>query len=188
MNSLHQKQVLNLPNLLTLIRIGSIPILILILHSPGKDWSIIAAIVFCMAGLTDLMDGWIARRMESVTIFGQYLDPLADKLLISSMLIMLTALNRITVWMTIIIICREITVTGMRALVAKHNLQLPSNYLGKWKTVLQTLGIFLLLLHYPLAGFDPQFWGGGFMWLVVFITTYSGLSYAIRFQHTLTEQ
>ncbi len=187
MNPPRREQVLNLPNLLTLVRVGSIPVLVLLLHLPGKAWSLVAGVMFFVAGITDLLDGWLARRMKSVTLLGQYLDPVADKLLISSMLVILTAMGRVSAWMTILIICREIAVTGMRALAANHNFQVPSDLWGKWKTALQMLGVFLLLLHYPLAGFDPQFWGGWAMWLAVFITAWSGLGYAFRFQRLLVQ-
>jgi CDP-diacylglycerol--glycerol-3-phosphate 3-phosphatidyltransferase len=182
-----REQVLNLPNLLTLVRIGSVPVLVLLLYMPGEGWSPLAAAVFFVAGLTDLLDGWLARRMKSVTLLGQYLDPVADKLLISSILIMLTALGRVPAWMTILIICREIAVTGMRALAANHNFTVPSDLWGKAKTTLQMLGVFLILLQRPLAGFDPMVWGGWVMWLAVLITAWSGLGYAMRFQRLLLQ-
>jgi CDP-diacylglycerol--glycerol-3-phosphate 3-phosphatidyltransferase len=187
MHSLRREQILNLPNLLTLVRVGSIPVLVLMLYLPGEGWSTLAAVVFFVAGLTDLLDGWLARRMKSVTLLGQYLDPVADKLLISSILIMLTALGRVPAWMTILIICREIAVTGMRALAANHNFTVPSDLWGKSKTALQMLGVFLILLHQPLGGFEPLVWGGWIMWLAVLVTAWSGLGYAMRFQRLLVE-
>jgi CDP-diacylglycerol--glycerol-3-phosphate 3-phosphatidyltransferase len=125
--------------------------------------------------------------MKSVTTLGQYLDPVADKLLISSILVMLTALGRVPAWMTIVIICREIAVTGMRALAANHNFTVPSDLWGKLKTALQMLGVFLILLHRPWGGFDPQVWGGWAMWLAVLVTAWSGLGYAMRFQRLLMQ-
>lgn len=187
MNPTRREQVINLPNLLTLVRIGSIPVLVLLLYLPGEGWSLLSALVFFVAGLTDLLDGWLARRMKSVTLLGQYLDPVADKLLISSILVMLTHLGRVPAWMTIIIICREIAVTGMRALAANHNFTVPSDLWGKAKTTLQMLGVFLILLYRPLGAFEPYYWGNVVMWLAVLLTAWSGLGYAMRFQRLLVQ-
>ncbi len=175
----------NLPNLLTLLRVGSIPVLVGILYLPGQGWAVTAAALFFISGLTDLLDGWLARRMKKVTLLGQYLDPVADKLLIASMLVMLSALGRLPAWMTIIIICREIAVTGLRAMAANHNFTVPSDMWGKFKTGLQMLGVFLLMLNHPLGGFDPAYWGLWAMWLAVAITAWSGFAYGVRFQRRL---
>ncbi|CAO0821073.1 cardiolipin synthase (CMP-forming) [Desulfarculales bacterium] len=177
----------NLPNLLTLVRVGSIPLLVGLLYLPGRGWSWVAGGVFFVAGFTDLFDGWLARRLKKVTLVGQYLDPVADKLLIASMLVMLSVLDRLPAWMTIMVICREIAVTGMRALAASHGLSVPSDLWGKWKTTLQMLGIFLLLLYYPLGKFQPAFWGLWCMALAVLITAWSGVVYALRFREQLRE-
>jgi CDP-diacylglycerol--glycerol-3-phosphate 3-phosphatidyltransferase len=187
MNPLRSEQILNLPNLLTLVRLGSIPVLVVLFYLPVDGWSSLAAAVFLVAGLTDLLDGWLARRMKSVTILGQYLDPVADKLLVSSVLIMFTSQGRVPAWITILIICREIAVTGMRALAANHSFTVPSDLWGKAKTALQMLGLFLIMLQHPLSGFDPQIWGGWIMLLAVFITAWSGVGYAMRFQRLLVQ-
>jgi CDP-diacylglycerol---glycerol-3-phosphate 3-phosphatidyltransferase len=187
MSSRLRENLLNLPNLLTLLRVGSIPLLVGILYLPGEVWSRVAGGLFLVAGLTDLFDGWLARRLKKITLVGQYLDPVADKLLIASMLVMLSSLDRLPAWMTILVICREIAVTGMRALAAKHGLTVPSDLWGKLKTALQMLGVFLLLLYYPLSGFNPGFWGLWCMWLAVLITAWSGLAYAYRFREQFRE-
>lgn len=180
-----RENLFNLPNLLTLLRVGSIPLLVGLLYLPGPAWSRVAGVLFFVAGLTDLLDGWLARRMKKVTLLGQYLDPVADKLLIASMLVMLSSLGRLPAWMTILIICREIAVTGMRALAANHGLTVPSDLWGKWKTAWQMLGVFLLILYHPLGGFQPSYWGLVCMWLAVLITAWSGLGYAWRFREQL---
>ena len=188
MNPALRESLLNLPNLLTLVRVGSIPLLVGVLYLPGESWSRVAGGLFFVAGLTDLLDGWLARRLRKVTVLGQYLDPVADKLLVASMLVMLSALGRLPAWMTILIICREIAVTGMRALAANHGLVVPSDLWGKWKTALQMLGVWLLMVYYPLGEFQPAYWGLWCMWLAVGITAWSGLAYAMRFQRILTGQ
>ena len=156
-----------------------------LVYLPGAFWSAMAAGVFFVAGLTDLLDGWLARRLKKVTVLGQYLDPVADKLLVASLLVVLTEQGRAPAWMTIIIICREIGVTGLRALAANHGLTVPSDRWGKAKTALQMLGIFLLLLHQPLGGLDADRWGWGALCLAVIITAWSGLAYVVRFRRLL---
>jgi CDP-diacylglycerol--glycerol-3-phosphate 3-phosphatidyltransferase len=182
-----RESLFNLPNLLTLVRVGSIPILVGLLYLPGQVWSWVAGWLFFVAGLTDLFDGWLARRLKKVTLVGQYLDPVADKLLIASMLVMLSSLDRLPAWMTILVICREIAVTGMRALAAQHGLSVPSDLWGKWKTAWQMLGVFLLLLYYPMGQFQTQIWGMCSMWMAVAITAWSGIAYALRFREQLRE-
>ena len=183
-----RESLFNLPNLLTLVRMGSIPLLVGLLYLPGAVWSWLAGGLFLVAGITDLLDGWLARRMKKVTVLGQYLDPVADKILVASMLVMLSNLGRLPAWMTILIICREIAVTGMRALAATHGLTVPSDRWGKSKTAMQMLGVLLLILYYPMGGFDPAFWGLCSMWLAVAITAWSGLAYAMGFQRRLGSQ
>jgi CDP-diacylglycerol--glycerol-3-phosphate 3-phosphatidyltransferase len=187
MNPPRREEIFNLPNLLTLLRVGSIPLLVALAYLPGQFWAWLAGGLFFVAGLTDLLDGWLARRMKKITLLGQYLDPVADKLLISSMLVMLTHLGRVPAWMTILIICREIAVTGMRAVAANHNFTVPSDLWGKFKTALQMLGVFLLLLNYPMGGFDPGLWGLVAMYMAVAVTAWSGFLYGRRFQRLLAD-
>ncbi|MFZ5584404.1 MAG: CDP-diacylglycerol--glycerol-3-phosphate 3-phosphatidyltransferase [Thermodesulfobacteriota bacterium] len=188
MEAARREKLLNLPNLLTLVRVGSIPLLVALLYLPGNFWCGVAGLLFVVAGLTDLLDGWLARRTKTVTMLGQYLDPVADKLLVASMLVVLTELGRAPGWMTIIIICREIGVTGLRALAARNGLAVPSDMWGKAKTALQMLGIFLLIVHQPLAGLDADRWGLWALGLAVAITAWSGLAYALRFRGLLLER
>ncbi len=180
-----KEDLFSLPNLLSLVRVGSIPVLVLMIYLDGPAWCRAAGAVFFVAGLTDLADGWLARRMKKVSVLGQYLDPVADKLLIASLLIVLVGVDRAPAWMAILMICREIAVTGMRALAAIQGFAVPSDLWGKWKTAVQMLAVFLLIIHYPLAGFDPHFWGMVALWVAVAITVWSGMGYFIRFQREL---
>ncbi|KMY67250.1 CDP-diacylglycerol--glycerol-3-phosphate 3-phosphatidyltransferase [Desulfocarbo indianensis] len=180
-----KEDLFSLPNLLSLVRVGSIPILVVMIHHNGPYWCWAAGAVFFVAGLTDLADGWLARRMKKVSVLGQYLDPVADKLLIASLLIALVGEGRAPAWMAILVICREIAVTGMRALAAIKGFKVPSDMWGKWKTAVQMLALLLLVMHYPLGGFDPHFWGMAALWGAIFITAWSGLGYFIRFRREL---
>ena len=176
-----REEMLNLPNILTLIRVGSIPVLAALMYMPGRSFAFTAGCVFFLAGLTDLADGWLARRLKQVSLLGQYLDPVADKLLVTSMLLVLVDLQQVAAWMAIIIVCREIAVTGMRAVAASRGFQVPVDLWGKAKTALQMLALLLLILRYPIAGFDPHFWGWAVLWLAVLVTIGSGVGYFMRF-------
>ncbi len=138
---------MNLPNRLTLIRIFLIPIFLLIISMKIPHGDYVAAIIFILAASTDGLDGYIARKMKIVTKFGQLMDPLADKLLISAALIALVDLGRLPGWVAIVIIGREFAVTGLRALVAAEGTVIPAGKLGKIKTVTQIITIVLHLMQ-----------------------------------------
>lgn len=176
---------MNLPNVITLLRVGSVPLLVGMLYLPGPSWSWAAAGLFFVAGLSDLLDGIVARRMKIVTVLGQFLDPLADKLLVASMLIMLVYLGRAPAWMAVVIISRDTAVTGLRSLAAIQGLAVPSDRWGKAKTTLQMLAVFLLIIHYPISSFDSQYWGMWALWAATIVSFISGLRYFLRFKRLL---
>lgn len=177
-----------LPNLITVGRVAAIPLLMALLYLPGELFSKIAAILFAITGFSDLIDGWLARRMQVETALGRYLDPLADKLLIAAMLVMLVNLERVPAWMAIVIISRELWVTGLRAMAMEHGLVVASDIWGKSKTVLQLITICLLIWHYPLYGVDIQEIGWWLMWPVMLITLWSGFNYTWNFKNLLFNQ
>jgi CDP-diacylglycerol--glycerol-3-phosphate 3-phosphatidyltransferase len=174
---------LNPPNVITMGRVACIPVLVVLLYLGGSFWSKAAAIIFALVGLSDCLDGWLARRLDQVTVLGQYLDPIADKLLVSAMLTMLVWLDRVPAWIAIIIISREVCVTGLRAMSAENGFRLPSDSWGKLKTTLQLLALDMLILHYPCFGIDFQRIGSWIMWLVLVLTVWSGVRYAISFKN-----
>jgi CDP-diacylglycerol--glycerol-3-phosphate 3-phosphatidyltransferase len=179
-----REEIFSLPNLLSLFRVGSIPVLLLLLYLGGPAASWLAAVLFFVAGLTDLADGWLARRMKKVSLLGQYLDPAADKLLIASMLIALVDLDRAPAWIAIIIIGRELAVTAMRAVASSQGFAVPSDLWGKSKTMVQMVAVFLLMAH-PVAGLEVRFWGWVALWVAVVITAWSGVGYFLRFHRRL---
>ncbi|BEQ14960.1 CDP-diacylglycerol--glycerol-3-phosphate 3-phosphatidyltransferase [Desulfoferula mesophila] len=181
MGPMKKEQVFNLPNLITLLRVGSIPLLMGMLYLPDAGWHWVAAILFFVAGLSDLADGLLARRMKKVTVLGQFLDPLADKLLIASILVVLVAMGRAQAWAAVVIICREVAVTGLRALAATQGLAVPSDRWGKAKTALQMLAVLLLIMPEPIGSFDVQYWGTIALWLATLVSFVSGLRYFVRF-------
>ncbi|HHD12142.1 MAG TPA: CDP-diacylglycerol--glycerol-3-phosphate 3-phosphatidyltransferase [Deltaproteobacteria bacterium] len=187
MESDFRQELWNLPNILSLVRIGASPLLILLLLSPGRTLSIIAAFIFLAVCLTDWLDGYLARTRGSVTSLGKFLDPLADKLLIVTALIMLISLERVPAWMVALIVSREIAVTGLRTMAVRSGIVIGATWLGKLKTVSQIAAITALLLHYELWGVDFQLLGEWLIWLALVVTIWSGVDYFVRFfRKTLT--
>ena len=171
----------NIPNTLSLIRIAVSPLLVFLLLSPGRSVSIISAILFVLVCLTDWLDGYIARRMNTVTTLGKFLDPLADKLLIITALIMLIPLGRVGAWMVALMVGREIAVTGLRAIAVETGVVIDASPLGKLKTVSQIVAIVPLLVHYRLWGIDFQLIGGALIWVAFVFTLWSGFDYFWKF-------
>ena len=178
---------LSAPNNLTLLRIASIPILIVLLFSPGKVCAFLAAVIFSMASITDLLDGFLARRYGLESALGKFLDPLADKLLISAALIMLIPLGRVPAWVTFVIIGREISVTGLRAILSEKGIVMGAEELGKYKTGFQIAAIIPLLLHYSYFNIDFHAVGLLLIWVALFFTIWSGAKYFQKFQQIIQE-
>lgn len=138
---------LNLPNFLTLVRILLIPVFVVIFLVPTPDRSLLAAVIFTVAAVTDLLDGYIARRTGQVTKLGKLLDPIADKLLVLSALILLVNIDRVSAVVALLIIARELAVTGIRAIAAGERLIIAAEVTGKYKMALQVIAIVLLILE-----------------------------------------
>jgi CDP-diacylglycerol--glycerol-3-phosphate 3-phosphatidyltransferase len=170
-----------IPNILTVARIAAIPLLVLLLCFPGQLASFLAACTFVLAGATDFLDGFFARRHRLVSRFGKFMDPLADKLLVSAALIMLIPLGRVPAWMAFIIVGRELAVTGLRGLAAAEGIILAPDRWGKAKTLLQIVALTALILHYPYQAFDLHRLGMGLLVLALIITVASGVGYFLAF-------
>ena len=170
----------NVPNVITLARIGATPLLLLTPFFSGPYWSTFIGFGFLAVALTDLVDGYLARRFDTITRFGKLLDPLADKLLVMTALIVLVAMGRIPDWgvpLVILLLSREMAVNSLRAMASAEGVILPASNLGKWKTAFQTAALTALLVHYPLLGLPAHELG---MVLLVFatgLTLYSGWVY-----------
>lgn len=177
----HRAIIWNVPNLLSFLRIGAIPFVVGCLFFPGPLASFLAALFFSLASLTDLLDGYIARQQKSETAVGKLLDPLADKLLINSALIMLIALGRIPAWVVVLIVGREIAVTGLRGIASVEGLVIAASRWGKAKTILQSSALIGLMLHYEYLGIDFHFLGMIILWVALMITLWSGFDYFIKF-------
>ena len=163
--------------MLTGLRIAAVPVVVLLLLFPGKLASSLAGICFVLAGATDFLDGFLARRQRLVSRVGKFLDPLADKLLVSAALIMLIPLGRAPAWMAFLIIGRELAVTGLRGLAAAEGIILAPDRWGKTKTLLQMAALTGLILHYPYGSFNFHQVGMVLLWLALIITLASGVWY-----------
>ncbi|GAB7080713.1 CDP-diacylglycerol--glycerol-3-phosphate 3-phosphatidyltransferase [Megalodesulfovibrio paquesii] len=174
---------MNLANKITLARIAAVPVLILLLHWPSRWTCVLAAVVFVAAAITDTLDGRIARARNLVSNLGKFLDPLADKLLTLSVLVMMTSLvdaegrNWIPAWAVVVIMARELAVTGLRAVAMEQGMVLAADVFGKIKTVLQCVAIVPLLVHYPVFGLDPRPWGEALLYIALAMTVFSGVNY-----------
>ncbi|RLB92810.1 MAG: CDP-diacylglycerol--glycerol-3-phosphate 3-phosphatidyltransferase [Deltaproteobacteria bacterium] len=178
---------INVPNSLTLSRILCIPVVCIFLSSPGKLNSFLAALCVSFAFITDILDGFFARKYGAVTVLGKFLDPLADKILVSVTMIMLIPLNRIQVWIVIIIVAREIAVTGLRAIAASEKIVIQASPLGKYKTIFQSIALICLCLHYNFINIDFHVVGMTFLWGALILTVWSGIDYFMSFGKVLSQ-
>ncbi|HLV67474.1 MAG TPA: CDP-diacylglycerol--glycerol-3-phosphate 3-phosphatidyltransferase [Polyangiaceae bacterium] len=139
----------NLPNLLTMGRVAIIPVVLLLIDRGTPKDCTIAALVYSAAALTDLLDGYLARRMNVVSVLGKFLDPLADKLLVMASLIYMVPMGRIPEWAVTLLLAREISVTALRSIASSEGVVIAAGEEGKSKTALQMVGILCLILGYP---------------------------------------
>ncbi len=174
----------SLPNLLTLSRIGLIPVLLLLLYlnEPWARWT--ALVLFTLAGVTDWLDGYLARNRGQVSSIGRFLDPIADKLLISAVILLLVAVDSITglvLLPALIILCREILVSGLREYLAGIQVPVPVSNLAKWKTVIQMIALGFLIVGDNGPDFLPvQLIGEVGLWLAAVLTLITGYDYLSR--------
>lgn len=177
-------EIWNLPNSLTLLRIFLVPFLVVVLLTKfsGREYAGLA--IFLVAAITDFFDGYIARRTNKITRLGTLLDPIADKLLISSALISLVELGLAPAWMIVIIIGREFAVSGLRSIAAQQGVTIAASPLGKSKTVSQVIAIAFLILGYEILG-EFMFIGKLALWVVMLFALVSGIDYFLKFSRAV---
>jgi CDP-diacylglycerol--glycerol-3-phosphate 3-phosphatidyltransferase len=174
---------LNLPNALTLFRILLVPVLVVALLDAAPSSSVVAAVVFAAAAITDGLDGYIARSQRSITTFGKVMDPIADKLLIAAALITLVSLDRVAAWVAMVIIAREFAVSGLRIAAGQQGVVIPASGLGKVKTMVQSAAV-LALIAVP----DPGvLWVQLLVYAMVLTTIVSGADYFLNFRRRIEE-
>jgi CDP-diacylglycerol--glycerol-3-phosphate 3-phosphatidyltransferase len=173
---------LNLPNLLTVLRILLVPVIVVALLNETPNGDALAAIVFAVAAFTDGLDGYIARSRGSVTTFGKLMDPLADKLLIIASLLSLVSLDRVPAWAAMVIIAREFAVTALRMVAVEQGVVIEASWLGKAKTITQVAAIFGLILFVPApVAVDIL------LYVAVAITALSGADYFLGLRRRLDD-
>jgi CDP-diacylglycerol--glycerol-3-phosphate 3-phosphatidyltransferase len=182
---------MNLPNTLTVARIVLVPLLVVVLltklRAPvlfGVPREILAAAIFGLASITDWLDGYLARRRQQVTSIGQWMDPLADKLLITAALISLVQTDAVPAWMAAVIIGRELMVTGLRSLAQSRGMAMPASDLGKWKMAAQVTTILLLILGEGHLSFLFPLGQIG-LWIVMALALWSAVDYYRRFNRLM---
>ncbi|MBF0268716.1 MAG: CDP-diacylglycerol--glycerol-3-phosphate 3-phosphatidyltransferase [Alphaproteobacteria bacterium] len=169
------------PNLLTLSRIAAIPLVVATFYLEGAVWNWVALGLFAAAGITDFFDGWLARRTNQISSFGRFLDPIADKLLVAAILLMLVAFQRMSALAflpAVVILCREILVSGLREFLAEAKVGMPVSRLAKWKTALQMVAIgFLIVGDAGPAWLPVRMIGEVGLWIAAALTMITGYDY-----------
>lgn len=177
---------MNLPNKLTVSRVILIPFFVFsLLYQGGENQNLryVAAAIFILASLTDLLDGKIARKYNLVTNFGKFMDPLADKLLVCSALICLIELGQLPAWMVIIIISREFIISGFRLVASDNGIVIAASYWGKFKTTFQMIAVILLILRIPALALVTNLC----VWVALALTVISLIDYLAKNHKVLTE-
>jgi CDP-diacylglycerol--glycerol-3-phosphate 3-phosphatidyltransferase len=174
----------NVPNVLTVLRILLVPVLVAALLGESHNGDLLAAAVFALASLTDLLDGWLARTRNSITTFGKLMDPLADKLLIVAALVSLVSLHRLAAWVAMVIIARELAVTLMRTSAAQQGVVMAAGMFGKVKTCLQIAAVLALIA----AGTPTPLWVSLLVYATVLVTVASGVDFFLGLRRRLGER
>lgn len=176
---------MNLANKITIFRVFLVPVFLLVLYSNISYSTYIAALIFIIASLTDSLDGYIARSRNMITNFGKFVDPLADKILVSAALISLVELGKIPAWVVVVIIAREFTISGFRIIAASEGITIAASSLGKIKTVTQLMAIILLLLNnFPFNKCNLPI-DMILLYISLFFTVISGIDYIYKNISTL---
>ena len=187
-------QFLNAPNMITYLRIIAIPAVLFTMQFDSRRNAFIAAMIFAVASATDALDGYLARRFNLISVIGKFLDPLADKLIVMGALVMLLHLGRVSAWLVVVILAREIIINGLRTVAIGEGLVISARELGKQKTATQMIGIWCLIIHYPhqlwdLFGEPVRFnvLGTWFLYISVVFSVVSALDYFVGFFHAVNE-
>ncbi|MCM2322422.1 MAG: CDP-diacylglycerol--glycerol-3-phosphate 3-phosphatidyltransferase [Oligoflexia bacterium] len=171
----------NAPNILTLIRITFVPLVVGLLFIGEPNWDAIAAVAFGIASITDFFDGYLARRHQQVTIYGKLMDPLADKFLVVSSVIMLQHLGRIHPVVVMLLVCRELGITGLRALASAEGVVIAASEGAKWKTATQMIAIPFIMAGDAWLGLPLYPIGIGLLYLSLALSLWSAKDYVVGF-------
>jgi CDP-diacylglycerol--glycerol-3-phosphate 3-phosphatidyltransferase len=196
----------NLPNVLTLARIGLIPVVLWLMYldtggkagalSETKGVAALAALIYAAAAVTDWLDGWLARNLDMGSILGKFMDPVADKILVMAVGVMLVQMDRLPAWLVILLLTREISITALRMVAESEGLHLDVDQTGKWKTAFQMIGLLGLIIHYEYAT-DYLVWqtkidyhrvGVACVGISLFFSVFSAVGYFWKFVRAIKEK
>ena len=167
---------------------GIVPFLFVLLSSPGEFWSLILAILFVIASITDFFDGYIARKYNLITTMGKFLDPIADKLIVNTAMILMIPIGRIPAWIVAITIIRDLIVDVIRSIASSEGNYIQASSIGKQKTLAQNIAVTALIIHYSILGLDAHFVGIIILYIALLLTIYSGVDYFIKFYRTTVQK
>ncbi len=189
-----RREVLNLPNMITIGRLFLIPPVLWWMDTVDPRLCVLSALLFMLAAGLDIIDGWLARRSGLVTVFGKFVDPLADKVMVAAVLVYLAALGRMPAWLVVVLLTREFYINGLRTLAISEGMVIAANAGGKAKTAFQMTGICFLLIHYRyrLPGFDEMIdfhrMGIIMVSLSMLLSVWSAVHYTLGFRAALAQQ
>ncbi|HET6160442.1 MAG TPA: CDP-diacylglycerol--glycerol-3-phosphate 3-phosphatidyltransferase [Dongiaceae bacterium] len=186
--------MLNFANILTMSRIAAIPAIVAFMLLQGPFWHWVALVLFILACMTDWFDGYVARRLDQVSPLGRFLDPIADKLVVAAVLLILVSVRHIDGWAilaALIILCREILVSGLREFLAELRVGVPVSILAKWKTAVQMIALGFLIVAKPASEvpINAMLIGEILLWIAAGLTLITGYDYmTIGLRHMAAEQ
>jgi len=186
-----RSQLTNLPNLVTMGRVLFVPFVLYYMDNYSPVRSLIAAMLYLVASLGDGIDGYLARSRNQVSVLGKFLDPVADKLMVTSVMVFMVALGRVPAWLVVVLVARDLAITGLRSIASSEGIVIAASRGGKIKTALQLVGLTLLLVHfrYPLLGtsisIDYNNAGLVLLYLSLGASLISGVDYVVAFFRTL---
>lgn len=180
---------LNIPNYISFLRVALIPVVLILIASQGPlgsekyriSTAYLAAALFVISGISDLVDGYLARRMKLTSVFGKFLDPLADKLMILSVMIMLIPKGELPAWVAVVFLIREFSITALRSVAAGEGTIIPADAWGKKKTALQNVALTCFLLPPRFMGADSRAVGWIILILALIVGLFSGVNYVVGF-------
>lgn len=178
----------NLPNKITLARILVIPIILILYPLNFFSTNIICAVLFMIASLTDMLDGYYARKLKMMTKFGALVDPVADKLLVCSGLVLVAYSQSVPAWVVALLLCRDFYISGLRLIAASHHFSVDVNLFGKFKTSATLIAIFCLMINTTLFGLDFRAGGIYALCIATIMSVYSAYLYSIEFWEIFTNQ
>ncbi len=181
MKKIKRREFWNSANTITVLRIVLVPVVMVLLAFESPGTSIVACILFIIAAVSDFFDGYLARKYHLESIFGAFLDPLADKLLVTGAMIMMIPLGRIPAWMVAIFVLRDLTITSLRAIAASEGMIISASDWGKYKTTFENTAMCFLILHYPQFSVSMHQVGLMLMYVGLLLAIGSGLNYLWQF-------